>query len=60
PRAAALLEFLRLRFAALCVDRHAADGDPRWLRAARSALEEARSLETGSHPLARLLGGGAA
>ena len=60
PHAPALLEFLRLRFAALCLERQTADGDARWLAAAQSALGQARSLEAGRHPLARLLGTGAA
>lgn len=58
PHAVVLLEFLRLRFAALCLDRYATDGDAPWLRAARSALDQARALQTGSHPLARLISGG--
>lgn len=50
-----VLEFLKLRFAALCLQRRAATNDEGALAKARAALADARSLELGTHPLAQLI-----
>jgi Ser/Thr protein kinase RdoA (MazF antagonist) len=55
PYAPSLLEFLQLRFAAVSLERSTTDGGRSLVRA-RSALLEARSLQAGTHPVARLLG----
>jgi Ser/Thr protein kinase RdoA (MazF antagonist) len=57
PHAPAVLEFLRLRFAGLLLDRHAGDGSEKWLVAARSAVAEAHALQARRHPLALLVDG---
>ncbi|MGI8828220.1 MAG: phosphotransferase enzyme family protein [Candidatus Limnocylindria bacterium] len=52
PLAPAVLEFLSLRRASVCLVRHEkSHHDPRWMREARARIGTARALAAGEHPL---------
>ncbi len=50
-----VLEFLTLRRASVCVERHEAGQGPRWIEEAQARVREARALAAGEHPVAGLL-----
>jgi len=53
----AVAEYLALRRAVVCWDRHASSSEQKWLDQARERLAFARRLASGRHPLISLVGG---